>query len=77
MTEPSLQKGATVENMPGEGRFKRLKTHSQRVTGHQGGLAPPRAAAFLRSSRPWKASFPYRFERKKGTQLSAFLACSP
>ena len=41
------------------------------------GTAAEGGGLFLRSSRHRKASFPCRFERKKGTRLGAFLACSP
>jgi hypothetical protein len=49
----------------------RLVTQAAKGTAAEGG------GLFLRSSRPRKASFPCRSERKKGTQLGAFLACSP
>ena len=52
---------------PGRG----LVTQAAKATAAEGG------GLFLRSSRPWKASFPCRSERKKGTRLGAFLACSP
>ena len=49
----------------------------ERVTQAAKGTAAEVGGIFMRSSRPWKASFPRRFERKKGTRLGAFLTCSP